>query len=124
MIMVDELKVWPTAWGPFRAGSCHLTTDGTVDELHAFAARLGLRRSWFQHNPLAPHYDLVQSKRELALELGAVFVTARDQAKARIEARRARYGDALAPAVEPERPASRAEQKATSAPQGAFEWAK
>lgn len=33
------------------------------------AAKLGLRREWFQNKPHAPHYDLVPSKRTLALKL-------------------------------------------------------
>lgn len=86
--MVDELQVWP---GPkprcFRAGSCHLTVDGDIEALHAFAARLGLKRTWFQPRS-TPHYDLVPSKRELALKLGAVFVPGKEQARRRIEARR------------------------------------
>lgn len=90
MIMVDELKRWPTRIRCFQAGSCHLMTDdGDLEALHAFAARLGLRRSWFQ--PLStPHYDLTASKRALALELGATFVPARAQAVARLTARRAK----------------------------------
>ncbi len=84
MIMVDELIVWPGAKPrAFDKGSCHLTTDGNVDELHEFAGALGLNRSWFQKHRLAPHYDLTPRKRALALELGAVFVPARDQARKR-----------------------------------------
>lgn len=43
-------------------------------ELHAFAARLGLSRSWFQEPPKAswPHYDVVEGRRMQALRLGAV----------------------------------------------------
>jgi len=87
MIMVDELVVYPNAWGPFRGGSCHLTTDGSMEELHAFAKRLGMRRSWFQEHPVLPHYDLVPSRRSRALVLGAVFVPAREQARRRRERR-------------------------------------
>jgi hypothetical protein len=87
MIMVDELVVYPNAWGPFRGGSCHLTTDGSMDELHAFAKRLGMRRSWFQEHPVMPHYDLVPSRRSRALVLGAVFVPAREQARRRRQRR-------------------------------------
>jgi hypothetical protein len=86
--MVDELRQFPTESRTFKAGSCHLTTDGPIDELHAFAKRIGLKREWFQRHPLAPHYDLNERKREKALALGAVFVSARGQAQARIRARR------------------------------------
>lgn len=81
-VMVDELRVWPHAHGCFRAGSCHLTSS-SLDELHVFAARLGLRREWFQEHPIASHYDLTPSKRALALHYGAVFVSARQQSIAR-----------------------------------------
>lgn len=85
--MVDELVTFPTSLRVFKAGSCHLTTDGPIDALHAFARKLGMKRSWFQDHPLAPHYDLTASKRAMALELGAVFVPARHQAIARRNAR-------------------------------------
>ena len=61
----------------FKAGSCHLTTDGTLDDLHVFARRLGMKREWFQDHRLAPHYDLTAGRRALALEMGAVFVPMR-----------------------------------------------
>jgi hypothetical protein len=61
---------------------CHLFAD-TQDELHAFAARLGLRRCYFQPGPArgdgspSPywHYDLTAGKRQQALRLGARAVT-------------------------------------------------
>jgi hypothetical protein len=87
--MVDELQHWPNARRPFNKGSCHLTTDGTLDELHAFADRIGLLRTWFQEHWSAPHYDLTPGKRAEALLAGAVFVSAREQAKARIAKRAA-----------------------------------
>lgn len=82
-VMVDELRQWPTQIRCFKPGSCHLTTDGELDELHAFAKQLGLRRAWFQEHAIAPHYDLTIKKREKAIELGAVFVSAREQATRR-----------------------------------------
>lgn len=84
-VYVDELKVHRNAWGPFKAGSCHLMAD-TLDELHAFAKRLGCKRSWFQDHPKHPHYDLVESFRERALALGAEFVPAMEQARRRMAA--------------------------------------
>lgn len=86
--MVDELRVWPHAKRPFHNGSCHLTTDGPIEELHAFAARIGMRRAWFQPHPLAPHYDLTPRRRADALAKGAVDVGARAQARQRRELRR------------------------------------
>lgn len=52
---------------------CHLFSDD-LDELRAFAARLGLRRSWFQQPPAAswPHYDTVAARRQQALRMGAL----------------------------------------------------
>jgi hypothetical protein len=82
-IMVDELLQWPTSIRCFKSGSCHLTTDGTLDELHAFAHRLGMKREWFQDHRIAPHYDLTRSRRETALEYGAVFVPMREQVRRR-----------------------------------------
>lgn len=82
-IMVDELRVFPGARFPFTSGSCHLTTDGPLEELHEFAARLGLRREWFQEHRLAPHYDLTIKLRARAIERGAIEVSAREQAKRR-----------------------------------------
>ncbi|WPN29891.1 DUF4031 domain-containing protein [Pseudomonas sp. P5_109] len=48
----------------------HLVAD-SLDELHAFADRLGLRRSWFQSKTLYPHYDVTKSVRTRALAMGA-----------------------------------------------------
>jgi hypothetical protein len=88
-VYVDEVRVWPTTIRCFKAGSCHLTAD-SLDELHSFARRVGLRRGWFQGGSIVPHYDLTPKRREVAIAEGAVFVPARKQALARIEARRQR----------------------------------
>lgn len=64
---------------------CHMTAD-TKEELHEFAARLGLRRSWFQDpveqgsaRPGSPgaghwHYDVTKTVRARAVRLGAVEI--------------------------------------------------
>lgn len=95
MIMVDELVAYGQASKPggeryFGNGksSCHLTTDGLLDELHAFAMRLGLKRAWFQAGSI-PHYDLTPNKRLQALRLGAVEVSGMEQARQRIAAQTA-----------------------------------
>ena len=52
----------------------HLVSDTSHAELHAFAARLGLRREWFQGD----HYDVPAEVREQALRLGAAPVSSRE----------------------------------------------
>lgn len=54
---------------------CHMLAD-SLDELHAMADRLGLKREWFQPRS-TPHYDICQSKRALALQLGATAIDRR-----------------------------------------------
>lgn len=49
---------------------CHLYAD-SVEELHAMAGKLGLKRAWFQDKRLQ-HYDLTPAMREKALAAGAV----------------------------------------------------
>jgi len=72
MICVDDLK--PSRWRYKR--SCHLfSMDSPEETLHLFAAKLGLKRSWFQDDPRLPHYDLSPRKRKRAVELGAIEVT-------------------------------------------------
>lgn len=73
-LYVDALIVYPNAWGPFAKGSCHLFADAEDEaELHAIAARIGLRRSWFQPDPRGghSHYDLTPRRRRAAIEAGA-----------------------------------------------------
>lgn len=85
-VVVDEIREWPTKIRCFKGGSAHLMAD-TLDELHAFAKRLRLKREWFQDHPLHPHYDLTPEKHARALAIGALFVSAREQARKRLIAR-------------------------------------
>lgn len=76
-VYVDPLVDYGTQIG--RAGPvwCHLVAD-TDDELHAFAARLGVRRAWFQEDAARPwrnHYDLTASRRAEAVRRGAIEIT-------------------------------------------------
>lgn len=86
-VYVDELRIFPgQKFTLFSRGSCHLTADSD-EELHAFAQRLGMRRAWFQPHPLANHYDLTPSRRAFAVRLGALEVSAKEQARRRRAAR-------------------------------------
>lgn len=57
--------------------SCHMYAD-SLDELHAMAKAIGMKRSWFQDRPDFPHYDLVSTRRKLAVEAGAIEVERQD----------------------------------------------
>jgi Protein of unknown function (DUF4031) len=79
-VYVDELLDYSdlaAARGLRHSNWCHLTAD-TREELHAFAARLGLRRGWFQDDEVLWHYDVTAGKRAQALRLGAAEVTFRE----------------------------------------------
>src|SRR5258707_80260 len=65
-VLVDELREYPHTRLPFRHW-CHLVSDADFEELHAFAATLGIPRHRFQGD----HYDLPPWLRSRALELGA-----------------------------------------------------
>lgn len=56
----------------------HLFAD-TSEELHAFAASIGLKRQWADQKSRLLHYDLCPSKRLEALFKGAIPLD-RDQA--------------------------------------------
>ncbi|KMW47574.1 DUF4031 domain-containing protein [Ralstonia holmesii] len=78
-IYVDPLRHWGWILRGHQVKSCHLFTESLdLSELHAFAALLGMKRAWFQHPPVAPHYDLTERRRLHAVSLGAVEVGRRE----------------------------------------------
>lgn len=79
MILVDGVQQHEAPGLRFKRWSHLVSTVGEA-ELHAFAARLGLKRSWAQLRPdaSAAHYDVVPAKRALAIRLGAREVTGRE----------------------------------------------
>ena len=76
-VFVDELRFYPPSPRWRYGEACHLTAD-TLEELHAFAGKLQLRRSWFQPHRHIPHYDLTARRRAAAIRAGAIEVKARD----------------------------------------------
>jgi Protein of unknown function (DUF4031) len=78
-------------WGRWSGGG-HMQAD-TLDELHAFAARIGMRREWFQSKPGRPendHYDLTCTARERAITFGAETEDRRSGTRRRQAIRRVR----------------------------------
>jgi hypothetical protein len=72
-ILVDD-AIWP--WrGRLWA---HLVSDTSIDELHAFAERLGIPQRAFQGD----HYDVTDELRDCAIAEGARAVTSRDVVRA------------------------------------------
>jgi hypothetical protein len=69
----------------------HLTAD-SLDELHRFAASIGLKRCWFDGAMRHPHYDVTAPQRARALREGAVAV---DRRALLIAAKRLRRRGAL-----------------------------
>jgi Protein of unknown function (DUF4031) len=74
MIYVDAIQHYPQCQLRYKDW-CHMATDASLEELHQMAARLGLRRTWFQNKPTHPHYDLTPGKRAQAIRLGAQAVS-------------------------------------------------
>lgn len=80
-VYVDELRTCIPNQNWQWTKSCHMVAD-SIDELHAFATALGLKRSWFQcpasGKTRIAHYDLTQGKRSEAIALGATVIDRRE----------------------------------------------
>lgn len=73
-VYVDRLAPCsPTADWPWDK-SAHMAAD-SIEELHAFALSIGLKRHWFQNHRRLPHYDLTEKRRKVAVRRGAVEIT-------------------------------------------------
>jgi hypothetical protein len=69
-VLVDPPREYPHV--PYAVKCwCHMAVDGDFEELHAFAARLGIPRHRFQGD----HYDLPPWVRERGVALGAQEVS-------------------------------------------------
>jgi hypothetical protein len=82
-VYVDDARI-PATVGRIRGRWSHLFAD-TEDELHAFAAYIGLKRSWFQPGksyggrpPRHWHYDVTDNYRHKAIRAGARSITWRE----------------------------------------------
>lgn len=88
MIYVDNLAVRANVFNPATGKVVngtwyHMFSDElNPEQLHQFAQRLGLRRSYFQRGtagtrraPWKDHYDITESKRNLAFQKGAELVS-------------------------------------------------
>ena len=69
-VLIDPLQHYPHVPWAIKDW-CHMAVDGSFEELHAFAAALGIPRHRFQGD----HYDLPPWLRDRAVELGAAEVS-------------------------------------------------
>ena len=68
-ILIDD-PIWP-----FRDRRwCHLVSDSSLDELHEFAAALGIPRRGFHGD----HYDVPEEHRDAVVAAGAQPVSSRE----------------------------------------------
>lgn len=63
---------------PFKGKPRFHLCASTVDELHRFAAQVGVRPCWFHRGASFPHYDITAPQRDLAILQGAQAVRFRD----------------------------------------------
>ena len=127
--MTVYLDDWrqPARLGPVDDRWSHLVAD-TDEELHAFAARLGMRRAWFQDKPGRPHhahYDLPERARAEAVANGAVEVTWRELGRMLRDRRAAPVHDRPdgEPAVPPADRTAGERRRPTRAPRSWSAWA-
>jgi hypothetical protein len=72
-LLVDPLREYPHVRLRFKHW-CHLASDAGFDELHAFAAELGIPRRAFERD----HYDVVAERYAVAVAAGARPATSRE----------------------------------------------
>ena len=58
--------------------TAHLGSTKNAEELHEFAALIGLKREWYHARPRIAHYDLFDGKIEQAERHGAREISPRD----------------------------------------------
>jgi len=59
-------------WATYKR--CKMFADN-IQELHAFAFKMGLSTQWFRNDWRLRHYVLTDGKRKIAIKLGAKEVT-------------------------------------------------
>ncbi|MEU8251223.1 DUF4031 domain-containing protein [Nonomuraea sp. NPDC048916] len=71
MTVLIDPPHWP---GPRGLMWSHLVSDHSLDELHAFAGRLGMPGRAFDRD----HYDVPETVHRMAVDLGAQAVSSRE----------------------------------------------
>jgi hypothetical protein len=58
----------------------HIISDISLEELHTYCARVGIKRCWFHSGSRYPHYDIPKKMRQTVLP-DAKVVTSREITK-------------------------------------------
>lgn len=74
MAILIDTAIWP--WRDWLW--CHMVSDTSVEELKAFAMKLGIPERGFQGD----HFDLPEHMRVIAIQHGAIEVSSREILKA------------------------------------------
>jgi hypothetical protein len=97
---VDDARI-PARVGRIMDRWSHLTADDKP-ELHTFAKKIGLQRSWFQDKPRGLwHYDVTERKRREAVAADAVEISWRDREVWTRPGRDGRPAPATVPGITP-----------------------
>lgn len=67
MVYLDSLRLQGMKYRGKSVRTCHMLAD-SKEELIAFAKKIGMKESWLHKD----HFDLMEGKRKLAIEEGAV----------------------------------------------------
>ena len=87
-VYVDDMRAEHVVRGR-RMIFCHMIAD-TSDELHAMAEKIGVAFRWLQcGGTWKEHFDIVQTKRTLAVKAGAIQITEREAVEILIKKRAA-----------------------------------
>ena len=68
MVYVDNAGIL------YRSKRRHHMAADSLDELHAFATGIGVKRCWYHSVKRHPHYDITDEQRERAIQAGALAV--------------------------------------------------
>lgn len=60
-----------------RKKYCHMIAD-TLEELHTFAEKIGVKKHFFHKSATYLHYDLNDSQRTIAVENGALEISSKE----------------------------------------------
>lgn len=63
-----------------RKKYAHMTAD-TLEELHTFAANVGVKKHFYHRGSRYPHYDITEIQREMIVNAGACEITSGELAK-------------------------------------------